>query len=131
MLDRAIIRLAAIAVALVGPHPVRDPSPARAQEADAPVTRAVPSVDAQATAIVDAANAFLATLSNQQKAAVLFDFKDSEQRVRWSNLPAGIVRRAGMAWGDMHEGAAGMGKFDPSETFQTEASSRALPPSIR
>ena len=62
-----------------------------------------PTADARTTRIVDAANAFLATLSDEQKAAVLFDFTDAEQRVRWSNLPEGIFQRAGVAWGDMDE----------------------------
>jgi hypothetical protein len=34
---------------------------------------------------------------------VLFDFKNAEQRVRWSNLPEGIFKRAGVAWGGTDE----------------------------
>lgn len=101
MLDKASVRLVLIAAALLGAHSVHDPSSVSAQDARAPVTAAVHPRDARSTAIVDGANAFLATLSNQQKATVLFDFKDAEQRVRWSNLPVGLVRRTGMAWGDM------------------------------
>jgi hypothetical protein len=103
MLDKATVRVLLIAAALSGAHVVLDPSPGSAQGTGAPVRRAVAPSDAQTTAIVGAANAFLASLSNQQKAAVLFDFRDAEQRARWSNLPEGIFKRTGVAWGDMSE----------------------------
>lgn len=44
--------------------------------------------------IVSAANAFLSTLDQKQRQSVLFAFDDSQQRVRWSNLPTSIVKRA-------------------------------------
>ncbi|MDQ6760087.1 MAG: DUF3500 domain-containing protein, partial [Acidobacteriota bacterium] len=44
--------------------------------------------------IVAAANAFLATLDEQQRKSVLFSFDDEQQRARWSNLPVRMVRRA-------------------------------------
>src|SRR5580692_1357739 len=53
--------------------------------------------------IVAAANAFLATLDDKQRAAVLFNFDDSEQRARWSNLPIGMSPRAGLSIGGMSE----------------------------
>src|SRR5215208_3596941 len=93
MLDQAYARLLLIVAALAGAHSVHEPSSAAAQDARAPVTTAVPAADAQTTAIIDAANAFLATLSGEQKTAVLFDFANLEQRVRWSNLPEGIFKR--------------------------------------
>lgn len=62
-----------------------------------------PSADAQTSRIVDAANAFLAALSDEQKEAVLFPFTDSEQRVNWSNFPDGAVARSGMRWGDLDD----------------------------
>ena len=46
-------------------------------------------------AVVAAAEKFLATLDDGQRARVVFDFKDQEQRKRWSNLPSGIFQRAG------------------------------------
>lgn len=50
-------------------------------------------------AVVNAANAFLATLDPAQRAGVLFAFDDDEQRARWSNLPVTAVRRAGLSLG--------------------------------
>jgi hypothetical protein len=97
MFDKAIVRLVLIAAALFGTHSVHNPSAASAQAAGAPVRTVAPTADAQTAAIVDAANAYLTTLSDEQKAAVLFDFMNSEQRARWSNLPEGIVKRGGMA----------------------------------
>ena len=85
MLDRTIVRSFLTAAAFCGVHSVHDPSPASAQDVDAPVTTTVPPADARTTRIVDAADALLATLGDGQKAAVLFDFKNAEQRVRWSN----------------------------------------------
>src|SRR4051812_30705775 len=99
MFDKGMVRLVLIAAALFGAHSVSDPSSVTAEVSRAPFTTAVPHADAQSTAIVDAANALIGSLSDQQKAGVLFDFNDLEQRVRWSNLPVGIVKRAGMAWG--------------------------------
>src|SRR5262249_12565386 len=53
--------------------------------------------------IVAAANAFLATLSDAQRSALLFAPGDTAQKQRWSNLPAGIFKRAGLMWGDLKE----------------------------
>ena len=52
------------------------------------------SVSARITA---AANAFLSTLDAQQKKSVQFALDDAEQRVRWSNLPTTMVKRAGLS----------------------------------
>lgn len=51
--------------------------------------------------IVSKAGAFLGTLEESQRAKLLFKFNDSAQRVRWSNLPTGIVRREGLRIGDL------------------------------
>ncbi len=51
--------------------------------------------------IVSSANAFLATLSPQQRSTVLFAFDDEQQRKRWSNFPTGFVPRGGIALKDM------------------------------
>jgi hypothetical protein len=51
--------------------------------------------------IASAANAFLSTLDQKQRQAVLFAFDDDRQRVRWSNLPVGAVRRAGLSMGEL------------------------------
>lgn len=47
--------------------------------------------------LVQAADAFLATLSESQRATVLYDFNDNVQRARWSNFPTGVVPRGGMS----------------------------------
>jgi hypothetical protein len=47
--------------------------------------------------IVGQANAFLATLSEKQRSAVLYKFDDEQQRVRWSNFPTGFVPRGGVS----------------------------------
>jgi hypothetical protein len=55
----------------------------------------------KAAEIVDTAKTFLASLDDSQRAKVLFDFKDSEQRKRWSNLPTTMVKRGGLRMGDL------------------------------
>lgn len=52
-------------------------------------------------AIVAAANAFLATLTTAEKAAVQFDWSDTTQKKRWSNLPEGLYSRDGLEWGSL------------------------------
>ncbi|WP_052351879.1 DUF3500 domain-containing protein [Deinococcus pimensis] len=62
---------------------------------------ATTTADAQTTKVVNAANAFLATLTPAQKQKVMFAWTDSAQRVRWSNFPTGIFQRAGLRYGDL------------------------------
>jgi hypothetical protein len=62
----------------------------------------VPPADAQSTKAVNAANTFIATLSDAQKKAALYAFTDSAQRVRWSNFPQGAFNRVGARWGDLN-----------------------------
>jgi hypothetical protein len=50
--------------------------------------------------IVTAANAFLATLSDAERARATFDFA-GPQRTGWSNLPTGIFERKGLRLGDL------------------------------
>ncbi|MBB6051496.1 DUF3500 domain-containing protein [Armatimonas rosea] len=59
--------------------------------------------DPTTKSVVAAADALLATLTPEQRKAVSFAFTDSQQRVRWSNLPTGIVQRAGLRMGDLNE----------------------------
>ncbi len=47
--------------------------------------------------VVQSANTFLATLSDAQRAKILYDFNDQAQRARWSNFPTGFVPRGGMS----------------------------------
>jgi Protein of unknown function (DUF3500) len=48
-----------------------------------------------------AANAFLATLSAEQKDTVSFDWTDTAQKQRWSNFPPVAFQRAGLQWKDL------------------------------
>jgi hypothetical protein len=50
--------------------------------------------------VVTAANAFLKTLSETERAKATFDFTSS-QRTGWSNLPSGIFQRNGLRLGDL------------------------------
>lgn len=61
----------------------------------------VPAADEQTTRVVAAANAFLATLTDEQRGAAVFPFEDNAQRSNWSNFPDGPFQRAGIARGDM------------------------------
>jgi hypothetical protein len=58
------------------------------------------SVTAQ---IVAAANAFLATLDDKQRTAVLYKFDDNKQRARWSNFPTGFVSRGGLSMAELND----------------------------
>ena len=62
-----------------------------------------PEAQSRVAGIVAAANAFLATLSDDERSAVLFDFSDDEQRARWSNFPEGLFERDGLMWGNLSE----------------------------
>ncbi|HEV7836724.1 MAG TPA: DUF3500 domain-containing protein, partial [Gemmatimonadaceae bacterium] len=53
------------------------------------------------TQAVNAANAFLATLTAQQKSVAVYAFNDDKQRANWSNFPTGIVQRGGIKLGDL------------------------------
>jgi hypothetical protein len=46
-------------------------------------------------------NAFLATLESSQKSSVLFDWSNTAQKQRWSNLPQGAFQRAGLMRGTL------------------------------
>src|SRR5215468_11644969 len=60
-----------------------------------------PSTGQAAGEIVAAASKFLASLDDAQRSRVVFDFKDEEQRKRWSNLPTPMFKRAGLRVGDL------------------------------
>ncbi|MFH0177331.1 DUF3500 domain-containing protein [Streptomyces cacaoi] len=51
--------------------------------------------------VVKAANAFLATLSDEQKDAALYDFDDAAKKTGWSNFPTPVVERNGLKLGDL------------------------------
>jgi hypothetical protein len=61
----------------------------------------IPLAKSEATsAIVAAANAFLATLSDTERTNATFDF-GGPQKTGWSNLPTGIFARKGLRLGDL------------------------------
>ncbi|XUL87894.1 DUF3500 domain-containing protein [Streptomyces galilaeus] len=51
--------------------------------------------------VAAAANAFLATLSDEQKDAALYDFDDPAKKTGWSNFPTPVVARNGLKIGDL------------------------------
>ena len=83
-------------------------APSLAQEGDAAmagseITFEGSALADQTPAIVTAAEAFLATLSDEQQDAAQFDWNDDTQRHNWSNFPLGGpgVNRQGVKWGDL------------------------------
>lgn len=54
--------------------------------------------------IVASANVFISSLTAEQRAKVLFEFNDSTQRKKWSNLPVTMAPRAGLKLGDLSAG---------------------------
>ncbi len=65
------------------------------------LSAAAAAAQSPAARVARAATAFLATLDAQQRQSVTFAYDDAAQRQRWSNLPSGIVRRAGLRLGDL------------------------------
>ncbi len=68
----------------------------------APASLSAATASTASQRVTAAANAFLATLDDSQRQAVLFAFDDANQRVRWSNLPVAIVPRAGISLQQMN-----------------------------
>ena len=71
--------LCLVVAVLCGAGIIQDSSPISAQ-INTKINKEAPATDAKTTEIVDTANAFLSTLRDSQKEAVLFPFTDSEQR---------------------------------------------------
>ena len=67
-----------------------------------PPLRADPA-QSETARVVAAANAFLATLDQGQRAKVLFAFDDEKQRMHWSNLPDAMVHRSGLSMGSLSD----------------------------
>jgi hypothetical protein len=65
-----------------------------------PLRAAEPAAVATAQAAA-AAEALLATLDDAQRQSAVFAFDDEAQRLRWSNLPTSMVRRAGLRMGNL------------------------------
>jgi hypothetical protein len=72
--------------------------PEQRQVAPAAAAAAPTNVSA---AVAAAGSAFLATLSEAERARCVFAFTDTAQKARWSNLPSGIFERKGLRLGDM------------------------------
>jgi hypothetical protein len=53
------------------------------------------------TNTADAASAFLATLSDEERDAVLYDYNDETKTTSWSNFPVTFVDRAGLNLADL------------------------------
>ena len=77
-------------------------------------------------AIVAAANAFLATLSASEKSSALFEWSNTAQRQRWSNLPEGLFSRAGLMWGNLADGPKNAWLALMQATLSTEGYQRVL-----
>ena len=63
---------------------------------------APPFGEASAAASLQAAEAFLASFDEATRAEILFDL-DASERAAWSNLPAGLVPRAGISVGELSD----------------------------
>ncbi|MGA7411789.1 MAG: DUF3500 domain-containing protein [Bryobacteraceae bacterium] len=70
------------------------------QRATSPPAVASPTNGTVTARVVNAANAFLATLSAAERTKCTFGFTSS-QRTGWSNLPTGIFQRNGLRFGDL------------------------------
>ncbi len=77
-------------------------------------------------AIVAATNAFLETLSDTEKASVLFDWTDTAQKQNWSNLPQGLYDRDGLMWGDLSEAQQNAWLAVMQATLSTEGYNRVI-----
>ncbi|WP_290867991.1 DUF3500 domain-containing protein [Aquabacterium sp.] len=64
------------------------------------VTTTTSSTTAQTASAVSAANAFIATLSSTQQSTVVQSYALATAR-HWSNLPASMVSRNGLAWSSL------------------------------
>lgn len=76
-------------------------SPALAATRPEPATHAEAAPSAVTGRIIAAAQAFLATLDEAQRAKLVFPATDEAQRNRWSNFPTGIFARKGLRLGDL------------------------------
>ena len=90
-----VVRLTLIWLAIMLPVAV-----ASVQRASPPAPTAVAAQGAVTARVAAAANAFLATLSDAERAKCTFGFTSS-QRTGWSNLPTGAFQRNGLRFGDM------------------------------
>jgi Protein of unknown function (DUF3500) len=76
--------------------------------------------------IVSATNAFLGTLTAEEKDSVTFDWSDSAQKTRWSNLPEGLYERAGLMTGDLTDAKVNAFLTIMKATLSTEGYNRVV-----
>ncbi|USQ82466.1 DUF3500 domain-containing protein [Streptomyces phaeoluteigriseus] len=105
VLRRPVLLAACLSVALgtVG-YLAFDPAAASASVAKEPIPASAARTGAggaNTAQVVKAANAFLATLSDEQKDTVLYDFDDEVKTTGWSNFPTPVVERNGLKLGDL------------------------------
>ena len=98
----SVARAAILALLSVAPSWL--PVASSTLDAAEPAPIATEAAPADADRVVAAANAFLGTLDEKQRARVSYRFDDQEQRARWSNFPTGVVPRGGISLHDMSEG---------------------------
>ncbi len=106
LLTTAVVALAAIILAAcaddIVPTGQPAPAPATAPAASLAATAASAGTAADATDSVAAAQAFLGTLTAEQRAVALLAL-DDPARPNWSNLPAGAIKRNGVRIGDLND----------------------------
>jgi hypothetical protein len=86
-----------------GGGPTTSAKVAAAPTLAAPVMPAAADAADATPKVVAAAEAFLATLDDTQRAKVQFEFSNAAQRANWSNFPTGIYQRAGLRMGDLSQ----------------------------
>lgn len=76
--------------------------------------------DEQTALMVERATAFLSSLSDTQRSAVLFDFDDDGQRSNWTNFPDPIqINRGGIKTGSLDD-AQSMALYEMLSAFLSE-----------
>jgi Spy/CpxP family protein refolding chaperone len=91
---RLAIVLAAIAALSASGRPGSAQERASAPAADG-------ARQARSAKIASAAQAFLATLTPDERKAMVYSFDDAAERTHWSNFPDGHVTRGGVRWGEL------------------------------
>ena len=100
---RALFGLLAVASSALGGcrGDTAEAQPGRAELRSSGSTPA--AADASPDRMAEAARAFLAALSPQQRQTAEFPFDADAERTRWSNLPASMVARGGVRLGDLSD----------------------------
>ncbi|MFE2311746.1 DUF3500 domain-containing protein [Streptomyces sp. NPDC059441] len=101
---RALVLAACAALAATGCTALNSASPTAELAAKAPIPASAArhgAGGANTAQVVAAADAFLATLSDEQKDTALYDFDDAAKKTGWSNFPTPVVARNGLKLGDL------------------------------